>query len=71
MERNSTAGGSGSGHSGSLERTGLTSLEPELYNQLRGLQKSARELRQVVRGMGWLEFESRRQPYSENQEMAV
>ncbi len=46
-ERSST-NSSGSGVSGSLERTGLTSLEPELYNQLRGLQKSARELRQVV-----------------------
>jgi hypothetical protein len=38
----------GGGGSGSLERAGLTSLEPELYNQLRGLQKSARELRQVL-----------------------
>ena len=26
----------------------LTTMEPELYNQLRGLQKSARELRQVI-----------------------
>jgi hypothetical protein len=44
----SSSSSSGSGVGGSLERTGLTSLEPELYNQLRGLQKSARELRQVV-----------------------
>jgi hypothetical protein len=44
----SGGGGGGGGGGGSLERTGgLTSLEPELYNQLRGLQKSARELRQV------------------------
>jgi hypothetical protein len=43
-----SSGGGGGGGGGSLERTGgLTSLEPELYNQLRGLQKSARELRQV------------------------
>ena len=38
----------------------LTTMEPELYNQLRGLQKSARELRQVGAGQaagdgsGWL-----------------
>ena len=28
------------------ERNSMVSMEPELYNQLRGLQKSARELRQ-------------------------
>jgi hypothetical protein len=43
-----SSSGGGGGGGGSLERTGgLTNLEPELYNQLRGLQKSARELRQV------------------------
>ena len=29
------------------ERHSVCSMEPELYNQLRGLQKSARELRQA------------------------
>jgi len=31
------------------ERNSMVSMEPELFNQLRGLQKSARELRQEVR----------------------
>ena len=31
----------------SSERNSMVSMEPELFNQLRGLQKSARELRQA------------------------
>ena len=35
-------------NSSSSSSSQLTTMEPELYNQLRGLQKSARELRQVI-----------------------
>ena len=36
-----------SGERKKQDRHAAVSMEPELYNQLRGLQKSARELRQV------------------------